>query len=264
MAKRVTKAPAKSREQKQAEKQTLAMWALLGNGGAGIGSALKPEVEKAEREALERSGLITVEKRVRPFRLEVTDRGWRWAEEHLADALPDKTYGGAFVLRAWLTRLQAFMQARGVGLAEVLGPQAEEKPDQPHPPPFDYSELRERIRKAYLEVTGGSFNKRALLRDIRQKLQNVDRSHLDDALNRMQRDDEASLMRLDNSVEITEADRTAALHIGREPRSYSLDSAMTAELDAFRSDQFCLDAAAQEHLARSAVPRCCNSPEGAG
>ena len=43
-----TKAPAKSREQRQAEKQTLAMWALLGNGGAGIGSALKPEVKKAE------------------------------------------------------------------------------------------------------------------------------------------------------------------------------------------------------------------------
>ncbi len=224
MAKRVTKAPAKSREQRQAEKQTLAMWALLGDGGAGIGSALKPEVERAEREALEQSGLITVEKRVRPFRLEVTDHGWRWAEEHLADALPDKTFGGAFVLRAWLTRLQSFMLARGVGLAEVLGPQAdgEAKSADTGPtiasPAVDYDRLRERIRKAYLEVTGGSFNKRALLRDIRQKLQNVDRSHLDDALNRMQRDDEASLMRLDNSVEITEADRTAALYIGREPR----------------------------------------------
>ena len=96
---RAAKAPAKTREQRQAEKQTLALWALLGNGGAGIGSALKPEVEKAEREALSRAGLIAVEKRGRSFGLEVTDRGWRWAEEHLADALPDRTYGGAFVLR---------------------------------------------------------------------------------------------------------------------------------------------------------------------
>jgi hypothetical protein len=35
-----TKAPAKSREQRQLEKQALAMWALLGSGGAGFGGAL--------------------------------------------------------------------------------------------------------------------------------------------------------------------------------------------------------------------------------
>jgi hypothetical protein len=227
-AARAAKVPAKTREQRQAEKQTLAMWALLGNGGAGIGSALKPEVERAEREALRQAGLITFDKRVRPFKLEVTDRGWRWAEEHLADALPDKTYGGAFVLRAWLTRLRAFMQARDIGLAEILAEQAErrfpsvesQRAAQPTDvsPFHDYSGLRERIRRAYLEVTGGSFNRRALLRDIRERLPNVDRSDLDDALNRMQRDEDASLMRLDNSVEITDADRAAALYIGREPR----------------------------------------------
>jgi hypothetical protein len=218
------KAPVKTREQRQAEKQTLALWALLGNGGAGFGSALKPEIEKAEREALSQLGLITVNKRVRPFRLEVTDRGWRWAEEHLADALPDKTYGGAFVLRAWLTRLRAFMQARDVGLADILGEQGEREAAAVDsgratlPTAPNYAGLRERIRKAYLEVTGGSFNKRALLRDIRERLRNVDRSDVDDALNQMQREEEASLMRLDNTQEITEADRTAALYIGREPR----------------------------------------------
>ena len=223
MAKRVTKAPAKSREQRQAEKQTLAMWALLGEGGAGIGSALKPEVEKAEREALERSGLITVEKRVRPFRLEVTDRGWRWAEEHLADALPDKTYGGAFVLRAWLTRLQSFMQARSVGLAEVLGPQAEEEAKSENtgstdePPALDYARLRERIRKAYLDVTGGSFNKRALLRDIRARLAGVNRNLLDNALERMHFEEGTMLMGLDNPREITSDVHDAMLVFRGEP-----------------------------------------------
>jgi hypothetical protein len=221
---RTAKAPAKTREQRQAEKQTLALWALLGNGGAGIASALKPEVKKAEREALSQAGLITFDRRARPFKLEVTDRGWRWAEEHLADALPDKTQGGAFVLRAWLTRLRTFMQARDVGLAEILGEQTEREAEPADtgraavPTALDHAGLRERIRRAYLDITGGSFNKRALLRDIRQRLQNVDRSELDDALNRMQRDEEASLMRLDNTVEITEADHTAAIYIGREPR----------------------------------------------
>jgi hypothetical protein len=215
------KAAPKPGEHRQAEKQALAMWALLGNGGAGFGGALKPEIEKDEREALLAAGLITKETRSRSFWLEVTDRGWHWAEEHLADSLPDKTFGGAFVLRAWLTRLQCFMRTRGVGLAEVLvQPPAQDRGEQTHEPEISESHrsLRERIRGAYLEVTGGGFNKRALLKDIRARLHSVDRQALDEALKRMQREDEASLMQLDNQVEITDADRAAALHIGNEPR----------------------------------------------
>jgi hypothetical protein len=204
------------------------MWAVLGNGGEGFGGELKPVVKPAERKALLQAGLITVEKRARSFWLEVTDRGWRWAGEHLGDELPAKSQAGTFVLRAWLTRLQAFMKVRGFGLAEVLGPQPAEKFDaggdkrtdgEPAVTPrVEYPKLRERIRQAYLDITGGSFNKRALLSDIRGRLPGLDREALDDALKRMQREEDASLMQLDNQVEITDADRTAALHIGNEPR----------------------------------------------
>jgi hypothetical protein len=218
------KPPAKTREQRQAEKQALAMWALLGNGGAGFGGAMKPEVERAEREALREAGLITVEKRARSFWLEVTDRGWRWAEEHLDHALPEKTFAGAFVLHAWLARLQAFMRARGIGLADVLaGPapaHGTETQDDPAETPasIDYPMLRDRIRNGYLDVTGGRLNTRALLSDVRKRLQDISRDVLDGALKRMQREDEASLMQLDNRAEITDADRAAALYIGSEPR----------------------------------------------
>ncbi len=215
------KAPAKTREQRQAEKQALALWALLGNGGAGFGGAMKPEIKKAEREALLGAGHIAEETRARAKWLEVTDRGWRWAEEHLGDPLPDKTQGGAFVLRAWLTRLQAFMQARDIGLAEVLGPQARDAappaamPEAPEP--TDYAALRERIRKAYLEVTGGSFNKRALLSDIRARLADVDRDVLNGAFERIHFEEGAMLMGLDNPREITPAVRDAALVFRGEP-----------------------------------------------
>jgi hypothetical protein len=83
---------------------------------------------------------------------------------------------------------------------------------------FDYPALREQIRRAYLDITGGSFNKRALLSDIRRRLPALDREALDNVLKRMQREEDASLMRLDNQVEITDADHAAALHIGKEPR----------------------------------------------
>jgi hypothetical protein len=204
----------KTRDQKLAEKQALAMWALLGAGGGAFGGELIPKVEKAERAALEKAGLVTVEKRQRSYWLDVTDKGWHWAEGHLGDALPDKSFGGAFVLRTWLTRLQAFMQVHEVRLADVLGPQTKSVGDRLS---TGYAELRERIRAVYLEIAGG-FNKRALLKDIREHLRQVDRSALDDALKRMQREEDASLMQLDNRVEITEADRAAALYIGSEPR----------------------------------------------
>jgi hypothetical protein len=206
----------KTREQRAAEKQTLAMWALLGAGGAAFGSLLKPEIEKAEREALRRVGLIDVEERARrALWLTVTDKGWDWAERHLAEALPDKTFAGAFVLRAWLTRLNAFMQQRNLRLAEILGPQEPPRGDPQES--LDYAHLRQRIRSAYLDIAGG-FGRRALLKDIRSRLRDVERSTLDAALKRMQREDNVSLMRLDNRLEITEADEAAALAIGNDPR----------------------------------------------
>jgi hypothetical protein len=217
------KAPPKTKEQRTAEKQALALWALLGNGGSGVGSSLKPEIEKAERDALVNAGLVTVKEKSRPIWLDVTDRGWHWAEEHLADSLPDKTFGGAFVLRAWLTRLQAFMKTHDIGLADILVQHSATDHNVPSAnaeaySADDYASIRDQIRRVYLDITGGTFNTRALLRDIRAKLPKVGRAQLDEALKRMQRDEDASLMQLDNRVEITNADRDAALYIGREPR----------------------------------------------
>jgi hypothetical protein len=62
------KKPSKTPEQKNAEKQALALWALLGEGGEGYGGKLKPEIEKADRDALLRAGLIEVTKHTRAAR----------------------------------------------------------------------------------------------------------------------------------------------------------------------------------------------------
>jgi hypothetical protein len=78
--------------------------------------------------------------------------------------------------------------------------------------------MRERVRNAYLELTGGRFNTRALLRDIREKLNDIERGELDDVLKQMQREQLASLYQLDNRIEITDADRAAAIYFGSEPR----------------------------------------------
>lgn len=197
------------------EMQTLILWALLAKpGGGSFQKNIKPEVKKPDREALIHAGLITSKKRGGSgFWLEVTDKGWAWAADHLDAGLPKRSIAGSAVLQAWLTHLKAFMDARGVALAEMLCPQ-----QLPKPQAFDYPTMRQRIRKAYLEVTGNRLNTRALLSDLREKLKDIDRATLDDALNRMQREQKASLYRLDNQAEITEADRAAAIYVGQEPR----------------------------------------------
>lgn len=209
------------------EMQTLILWALLGNGGEGFQKNIKPEAKKADRKALEKEGLITCETRgrYRSIWFEASDKGWAWAGENLDADLPNRSTAGGAVLQAWLTRIQAFMNARNVTLAELLGPQHETRLDASRDSgdlkssgPSDYSALSARVRAAYVELTGGQFNKRALLSDLRKKLNDIDRSTLDEVLKRMQRKQEASLMPLDNRIDITDADRAAAIYFGHEPR----------------------------------------------
>ncbi|MGC2221129.1 MAG: hypothetical protein WA624_01540 [Methylocella sp.] len=209
------------------EKQTLILWALLArDDAASFQSELKPEPDKADREALEKAGLITCERkgRYRRIWIEVTEKGWAWATDHLNDDLPIGSPAGSSILQAWLTRLKAYMQARNVALAEVLGPQRARKDgsegiaigDATRAPGYDT--LRARIRQTYLAVTGGRINTRARLCDIREKLNDIDRAALDEALKSMQLEQQASLYPLDNKTEITDADRNAAIFFGVEPR----------------------------------------------
>ncbi len=207
------------------ELQTLILWALLTKAeGGSFQKDIRPEVTKKDREALVRAGLITSEKRGRSLWLEVSEKGWTWAGDNLDANLPKRSNAGTVILQEWLTRLKAFIEARGFALADVLAPNPSSPPPNSHPVDFrpqasgDYPTVRSRIRKAYLELTGGRFNRRALLKDIRDRLQDVERSVLDEALKRMQREQEASLYQIDNRIEITDADRDAAIYFGSEPR----------------------------------------------
>jgi hypothetical protein len=210
--------------------QTLILWALLAKaGGASAVKNIRPDVKKSDREALVKAGLVASEKRGRDHWLKITDEGWTWANSHLDADVPTNCPAAGVILHGWLTQLKAFMEARGLAVADIFNPQqpsksqvkSQVKPQpesQPESRPFAYPDIRQNIRKAYLQLTRGRFNTRAHLSDIRKKLRNIERDTLDEALIRMQREQEASLYQLDNRIEITDADRAAAIYIGREPR----------------------------------------------
>jgi hypothetical protein len=203
------------------ERQALLMWALLSseNGGA-YQMDLKPKPEAAVRDALKGAGLIEWRKvprgRSRPIWMEVTEKGWGWANDNLGHTLP----AGAEILHRWLVKLDAYMKAHDLALADVLGTQVSQNGANGDKPRIIVRSgtLRDRIRAAYLEATGGRFNTRALLKDIRARLADVERGALDEALKTMQREDDALLYPLDNHAEITDADRAAAISFADEPR----------------------------------------------
>ena len=188
------------------EMRTLMLWALLAKpGGAGLQKDIRPEMKKADRDALVSEGLIASVAKSRPIMLEVTDKGWAWAGDHLDAELPKRSVYGAAILQAWLKQLKTFMTAKGFVLADVLA-----TPGPPEPRD-DYSALRERIRQSYLDATGGRLNQRVFLNVLRDRLGDVDRSVLDDALRKMHLQDGSHLSGSDNPPEITPAIRDASL-----------------------------------------------------
>jgi DNA-binding PadR family transcriptional regulator len=195
-------------------KQALILWALLGrDGAAGFQNDLKPDVEKADRDALKSLGLISCEtKKSGKIWIEVTEKGWAWAAENLHHDLPRRSTAGGSILRTWLQRLKDYMTARNVSLAEILAPRQTTSAAT-----AGYEAIRARVREAYFAITGNRVHTRARLAEVRKRLSDVDRAALDDALKRMQREQHAILYPLDDKTEITDADRRAAITFGDQP-----------------------------------------------
>jgi hypothetical protein len=210
---------AKREKRSTPEKRTLVLWALLAReNAAAFQNELKPEPRKADRDALEKDGLIKLPKRDRSRRIwiEVTDKGWAWAGSNLNAALPQNSPAGSQILQQWLTRLKVFMESREFTLADLLSPQPSPRLEPPPSPTRDYAAVRARIREAYLDITGGRLNERALLSDIRQNLKDIDRATLDDGLRRMHLEEGTTLSGLNNPQEITPAIRNAGVNFKGE------------------------------------------------
>ena len=246
----VGKPKAKERLQRsdpRAGKEVLLLWAIFGEGGGGDVSrsalndkGMLPSDDKAARDGLKARGLIKVEKRtsrnqkgrsINGYWMSVTDTGLAWAEENLA-AVPAKSQTAAPILQAWLARLSIFLHARSIPMTEFLeqhrGVNREHEPQQPvtptvtsHPSPSplarDYEVLRTGIRRAYLDITRAQLNTRVLLCDLRERLKDIDRASLDEALRRMHLEHGTTLSGLNNPQEITPAIREGALSFKGEP-----------------------------------------------
>jgi hypothetical protein len=180
--------------------QKLLLLALLPMPGPRVWQKdLATPVKDSDRAALSALGMIELGEGPRGETwLEVTERGWAWAADNLDADLPKTAKGSLEVLRSWLKRVKSFLEAKGFALADLLAPAASS------------ASLPERIRAAYL-AGAGALNQRLFLSQLREKLPDVDRVALDEALRAMHGHDGMQLSGTDNPRELSPADRAAGL-----------------------------------------------------
>ncbi len=107
--------------------QTLLIFALLARSGFAPQNDLGITVDAAERDALEKEGLVsTIKREHNTLWLRLEDAGWDWAKNNLTKALPPNQ----LVLQHVFRRLDAHLKDTGESLAELFG-------TPPKPGPLD-------------------------------------------------------------------------------------------------------------------------------
>ncbi|WP_018261041.1 hypothetical protein [Methylobacterium sp. WSM2598] len=140
----------------------LILWCLLGRQGSALQSEVRPAVARLDREALIERGLVAAEKQGRSLRLTVTERGWRWASDHLHAPLPE-TFRA---LQDWLGLIARHLDATGATLADLVG-------EAPAPTREALPARQARILRALIDAQGS-----ASPRDLKPAAARADREAL--------------------------------------------------------------------------------------
>lgn len=228
-------------------RQALILWCLLGRHGSALQSEIFPRVERADREALIKDRYLEVAKQGRSLRLEVTNRGWVWAGDHLRDPLPP----GVRVLQDWLALIHRHLDATGATLADLVGlppepdatpakkaeapakkasvgkkaaakpkaaPKAKRAPETKSAKALTPKKLRARIEDAYLALTGGERATAVRLSALRGRLSDLDRATVDAGLAAILKGDAtARLSQFTDPKAVDAAEREAAYSPAGEP-----------------------------------------------
>jgi hypothetical protein len=179
---------------------------------AFLTNSIKIELKKDSRLRLAKLGLINVRQEKNRFHLELSERGWKWCVDELGQSPPPKAGSMGGALYAILNALGRSLPRHELGLADLLGDAGHELVA---PPPA--ATIEERIRGVYAELARrpGSWVK---LADLRAKLPVLDRDVVDEALVRMNHEDDVRVAPEANQKTLTREDREAAVIIGNRDR----------------------------------------------
>jgi hypothetical protein len=133
-----------------------------------------------------------------------------WVSENLHAELPGKNKATQAIFELLRAKTAAYLKTMGVTLTEFLHP-------EPAAAPLDEDAIGI-IRRAYLDLSGGRFNERILLKDLRPRLGTMSRQAQDAALVALIQSGLADLNPEDDPMSRDEADDEAALILGDRRR----------------------------------------------
>lgn len=193
--------------------QTLLIFNLLFTGVEPKLSDAKPNLGVARRNYLRDLGLISYEKRGRAQHIVLTDAAWAWVGENLDAPVSTKSVVSAVALNGLLPKLKAYLDRTGTPLAELLV----EPPTEVavHAPTED---LPTAVRRAYLACSGGNWNQRVRIAELRRHLEAYGRVEQDACLLALQRDGHAVLYTNENPMEVGPDDIESAVNVLGEQR----------------------------------------------
>src|SRR5262249_1133506 len=147
-------------------------------------------LEGEARKRLNNAGLVKSEKRGPAYWHQVTDDGWAWCWDEMAQPAPDHSDSGTRALYAMLAGLRRYLDGADLKLAAVFGTDP----------------LESRIRAAYWQLAKepGDWVGLAAVRDL---LDGTPTDEVDDALRRLVRQPDVDIVPETDQRQLTPADR---------------------------------------------------------
>ncbi|MDV6301120.1 MULTISPECIES: hypothetical protein [Rhodococcus] len=182
--------------------------------------AMGPELAKPSRDRLKNAGLIEVNASVRPMTLELTDKGWRTCGELIGGEPPARSTGAGKAMFTVLAGLRRWLDRTDSRPADVFSPRGDEAaPDESaideKAVDSDTVDIEASIRAAYARIAREPGSTVRLSR-LRNELRDIPRTDLDDALARLRRAADVSLIPEENQKTLTDEERAAAVVVGNQ------------------------------------------------
>jgi hypothetical protein len=149
------------------------------------------------RRRLNDAGLVKSEMRERAYWHQVTDDGWAWCWDEMAQPAPDRSDSGTRALYAVLAGLRRYLDRADLRLADMFG----------------VDPLEARIRAAYRQLAQAPGDWVGLAK-VRELLNGAPTAEVDDALRRLEREPDVHIVPETDQRQLTPADRSAAVRIG--------------------------------------------------
>ena len=175
-----------------------------------------PELAKPSRDKLKNAGLIEVNSSVRPMTLELTDKGWRTCGELIGGEPPARSTGAGKAMFTVLAGVRRWLDRTDSRPADVFSPRGDEPAaDRAPEKSGETVDIEASIRGAYARLAREPGSTVRLSR-LRNELHDIPRTDLDDALARLRRAADVSLIPEENQKTLTDEERAAAVVVGNQ------------------------------------------------